>query len=381
MKKNVLISGAVVLVVAVSVVGVTISISNSVKDLKAEIDNQQVDAILASAEVDDETIVAVPITYYDQVMDECVNINSTTEVEKRQFEWTGCKYYNKKLEKKLTEPILSEENLPILREGKLLSNRGLGEGGNRWFHTVDGKSKVYGAMLNLNYNSSTVTFSYNSNEFYPLNDVTIPNELVNRDGKNHLFTMNLALPVTVMADGNESFEIKADDDTWVYIDKKIVLDMGGVHGAISGRFEINKDGEVYTGVGKESLAYAGVKLDKGAQMVIRIFHADRDSYDSKFSLKFSNMLLNIMSTNLAKKNDDSDSTKVVAVANVSNNSVPGGSVSDDSAYAVPLGESTTSHPDKSRIVLTSIMAQAGIMVALVVVVMVGVLVVRRQIKH
>ena len=375
-----LIVGAVVVIGVVSAVGLTIGLSNSLKDLTLEVENGKVDAILADKEVDNDTIVAVPVTYYDQVMDECVNMydtNSKAAFYQRQFEWTTCGYHNKSLEKELTEPILSLEKLPVGKNGKALSNRGFSDGFSRWFHTVEGKSKVYGSTLNLNYSSDAVAFWYGSDKFYPLNNIVRPDEPVNKDGNNHLFTMNLALPVEVVADGKESFEITADDDTWVFIDDKIALDMGGVHDKMSARFEILKNGEVYTGVGNEGLAYSGIKLDKGAQTVIRIFHADRDSEDSVFAIRTSGMLLNIMSTNLAKKGEDGSFDKVVAVVSPDEASA-GDPTVDDSAYAIPLGESTTSRLDKSRMVATSIITQAFSVVALAVVVMVGVYMIRRQ---
>ena len=114
----------------------------------------------------------------------------------------------------------------------------------------------------------------------------MPDEAVNRDGNNHLFTFNLGVPVRVLADGNEEFSIYADDDTWVYIGDKIVIDMGGVHEATTARFKINNEGEVYSAVNGEEFAYSGVKLTRDTGAIVRIFHADRDSTESVFSMRF-----------------------------------------------------------------------------------------------
>ena len=103
----------------------------------------------------------------------------------------------------------------------------------------------------------------------------VPDEIVNSDGNNHLFTFNLGVPFEVMGEGKEAFSIAADDDTWVFLDDKIVLDMGGIHGVINGRFKVQENGEIYTALGDEALAYSGVKLTKGERSIVRIFHADR----------------------------------------------------------------------------------------------------------
>ena len=75
--------------------------------------------------------------------------------------------------------------------------------------------------------------------------------------------MSLSLPVEVHADKKETFTISADDDTWVFINGKIVLDMGGIHEATTGTFNINESGEIYSGSSINDLSYSGIKLEKG----------------------------------------------------------------------------------------------------------------------
>jgi len=353
MKKKALIIISIILVLTITaIVGTTVGLSNTVGELKTEISRSPVDAILANANVEDEAVVMVPILYYDQVMDECVNlydVGMTDALETRQFEWAGCGYYNGALEQGMTETELDSNYLPVARGGNMLPNRGVkADSFTRWFNAVEGASQIYGENLSLRYDASTASFTYENENFYPLNNIVVPDEPVNKDGNNHLFTLNLGVPVQIIADGNEMFSVTADDDTWVYVGDRLVLDMGGIHEAMAGRFKITAEGEIYTAIGEEDLAYSGVKASANTGSIVRIFHADRNSESSVFRVSFSNMLLNVTDdTTLARGTN----TGVVDGTTVAYNP-------EDPGYAAPLGESLTYQPNRSRVVLASAIVQA-----------------------
>ena len=340
-KKGMIVLAVVALLVLGSIVGVMVGLTHSVEDLAVEMNINHVDAVLASADVKDDTIVSVPVLYYEQAKDDCAGIYGAKSVA-RQFEWSECRYYSRGVETKMTEAVLDENYLPVATGGKLLTNRGVkGEDFKRWFSEVEGKSRLVAGTLDFQYNADVVSFSYENKDFYPV-------------GKDKLFTLNLGVPIKVMGEGKEIFEITADDDTWVYIDDKIVLDMGGIHGAVSARFAVYDNGEVYSAVGNESLAYSGIKLSKDENAIVRVFHANRDSGESVFKISFENTLLNIADTVLAWDGDVNNNATVAYNP-------------DDPSYVAPLGRSLTTRPDKSRMILTSVTAQASVMVALIVV--------------
>ena len=362
MKKSIIsIVCVVVPVLALVAMGFALSgLSQSVGELRTEISRSEADAILASADIENEAVLSAPILYYDQKMDDCVNIYDAdlrSVAEARQFEWASCGYLNDSLEKNMTSPVLDEEYLPVAIGGTMMPNRGVrGDNFKRWFSQVDGLSKSYAKVLSLKYNSATASFGYENESFYPLNDVATFDKAVNKDGNNHLFTLNLGVPFQVLADGNEEFTIAADDDTWVYVGDKLVLDMGGIHDALTGRLKITNSGEVYSAVGGEELAFSGVKLAKETSSVIRIFHADRNSTNSVFKIRFTNMLLNF------EKNTTVASEGGVEVAYDPANP----------SYVAPLGESLTVRPDKSRTIVSAIVVQSVILMALAVVVVLAI---------
>ena len=347
--------GVLVLGVGVAVFG----LSKTVGEITEKAISKTPDAILASAGVSEEKLVSVPVLYYDQKMDECVNLYDTNlknELEARQFEWESCGYYNKEIEQGLVEFELDENYLPVaMGTGKLIPNRGLDT--ERWFKAVEGKSESYAGTLKMQYVAKGAEFIFEAEEFYPLDTVEFSKgDKVNIDGHNHLFTMDFAVPFTVLGSGAEEFEVIADDDTFVFVGDRLVLDMGGIHDAATGKFVIHENGEIYVGVDSEDLAYSGVKVGKNDGSIVRIFHADRDAADSTFNVKFSGMNLSVTDTKLADGGDDG-----VQVAYDPS----------DPTYVAPLGESSVFRPDSTKglIVIATI---EGVMIVIVSVLVVSV---------
>lgn len=323
------------MVVCAGAVLTAVGMASTVNKIEEVVISKTPDAILASAGVDDWNDVALAVAYYDQKADPCVNLydaSKSKEVNARQFEWTECGYYNKMLERGLVDFYLNEELNLVGLSGKLTPNRGMSDL-NRWFENVEGKSQSYSGQLKLKYERESASFSFESEKFYPLDEVKFSQgDYVNKDGHNHLFTMNFAVPFTVLASGEETFEIAADDDTFVFVGDALVIDLGGIHNEMTGRFNINEAGEVYAAVNDEELAYTGVNVNKNEGSIVRIFHADRDSANSVFRMSFSKMDLNVTNSELAGVDEGIQIAYDPA----------------DPSYVGPLGQSVSVGPDNTK---------------------------------
>lgn len=358
--KSRIFGGIALGILLLGVVTVVLGLSSTVNEIAKKTISKTPDAILASAGVSEEKLVSLPVMYYDQRSDECVNLydNSVKEaLVLRQFEWTKCKYYNKEIEQGLAGFELDEDYLPVATgKSNLVSNKGVDFG--RWFSTVEGKSESYVGSLKMQYVASGAEFIFKSEKFYPLDAAEFSkSDIVNDDGHNHLFTMNFAVPFTVLSSGAEEFEITADDDTFVFVGNKLVIDMGGIHSAATGHFVIHKNGEIYAGVDGKDMAYSGVNVMAGDGSIVRIFHADRDSEDSVFNVKFSGMNLGVKDVKLA---DGSDEDGIQIAYDPT-----------DPTYVAPLGETSVVRPDSTKglIVMATI---EGVMVVVVSVLLVSV---------
>lgn len=382
-KQKRLIFGLVAMgVFAVVMVTMIIAMGNSVSEIReAEVAHSPA-ALLANSGAKEDKWIALPVTYYDQISDECVDLydaEKQTEVAERQWEWKKCGYNNGQIERGLVEEKLGENGLPVAKGTKvakvtkesegasstekktstamakvnMIPNRGVNFMG--WFEEVEGVSDESKGTLSMRYQKEGADFSFAAEDFYPLDAVKFSAEdPVNADGHNHLFTLNFVVPFTVLGSGEETFLVRADDDTFVFVDEQLVVDMGGVHGAMTGEMLIDSDGQVYSKVEGGEWTATGVKLAVGEATQLAVFHADRDSSESTFELGFSGMNLALASG--------------AKIASVSGTEAATGAGME---YVEPLGESKVFEPETANMILI-VATVEGVMVVLAAVLVVGV---------
>lgn len=235
-----------------------IAVSSLVRAMSLEnISNENgVPSSWETASLGNPDTITVPITYWDQRQDDCDDPN-------RQFEWVLCNYWTAGAVQGIIKDHLGADNLPIpafvsasdawkanldVFSANVTGNDPVQPTDNfyRWFHDTP-VSQHYDREVTFTRTGHN-TYTYGETNVFPMDNVDFSNgdSAWHRHGHNYHFTAHLSFATKIAADGTELFEFSGDDDVWVFLNGKLVLDIGGLHEKLDGSFKINTDGTIST---------------------------------------------------------------------------------------------------------------------------------------
>ena len=138
---------------------------------------------------------------------------------------------------------------------------------DQWYNNVEGVNKAMEYVLTLD---NTITpdlnvYTFSSSSFFPIDGMLLGNE---KRSHNYHFTYELHTDFTYH--GGEFFNFTGDDDLWLFINDRLVVDLGGVHGATSKSVDLDT-----------------LELTLGATYGFDLFFAERHTTESNFRIDTS----------------------------------------------------------------------------------------------
>ena len=148
---------------------------------------------------------------------------------------------------------------------------------DEWYHDTAGVNMTYIVALKLTTNNGISTFSASINNgggladssFFPLDNAGFGNQTqyLPQGCPNHNFSFTTEIHTSFTYNGGEVFTFKGDDDVWVFINKKLVIDLGGRHSQLTGSVSLDSLG-----------------LTKGSVYDLAVFNAERHTVQSNFRI-------------------------------------------------------------------------------------------------
>jgi fibro-slime domain-containing protein len=141
---------------------------------------------------------------------------------------------------------------------------------DQWYRDVAGinVSTAYDLVLTETAPGSGV-YNFESSSFFP-----IDGQLLGNQDRPHNYHFTLELHSLFTYQAGQTFSFTGDDDLWLFINEQLVVDLGGVHSAVTGSVDLDTLG-----------------LVEGQDYGFDLFFAERHTTESNFKMTTAGLVL------------------------------------------------------------------------------------------
>jgi fibro-slime domain-containing protein len=153
----------------------------------------------------------------------------------------------------------------------------------QWYQDVAGVNlDIAGTLLLGAQGGGSYAFDSGTRGFYPVDtkgwtvttpakEDVIPADAIVNDGRNHDFGFTTEVRYFFQYRGGETLTFSGDDDLWIFVNRRLALDLGGLHHRIEKSLIVDQSAST-------------LGLTSGGLYEIALFHAERHSAASNFKL-------------------------------------------------------------------------------------------------
>ncbi len=172
----------------------------------------------------------------------------------------------------IVAPVLGADGKPVYAGNPTTPTTTGKTAFDEWYRDTAGVNFTVLQTLTLPKLPSGV-FQYSNGTFFPLDGLGLGNE-----GNGHNFHFTSEVRYWFEYQGGEVLQFTGDDDVWVFVNKQLAVNLGGVHGALSGSVTL------------DAAKAAELGLVAGAIYEIVVFQAERHTTQSNYTLTLGNFV-------------------------------------------------------------------------------------------